>query len=65
MKYMLLIHNRPGFVEELTEAEREALFGEVDAIMKELTESGSWSAGTRSPTRPGRRRSGRGRTGGT
>ena len=39
MKYMLLIYNRPGFVEELSEREREELFGEVDTIMKELTES--------------------------
>ncbi|MER6945806.1 YciI family protein [Nonomuraea sp. NPDC000554] len=37
---MLLIHNRPGFVDEMSEAERDTLMGEVDAIMKELTESG-------------------------
>ena len=40
MKYMLLIFNRPGFVEELTEQERQELFGEVDEIMKEITERG-------------------------
>ena len=40
MKYMLLIHNQPGYVERLSEADRDALMGEVDAIMKELTESG-------------------------
>lgn len=40
MKYMVLIYNRPGFVDELTEAERQELFGDVDRIMKELTESG-------------------------
>ena len=40
MKYMVLIYNRPGFTEDLTEAERTELFGEVDTIMKELTESG-------------------------
>jgi hypothetical protein len=40
VKYMVLIYNRPGFTEDLTEAERTALFGEVDSIMKELTESG-------------------------
>jgi hypothetical protein len=40
VKYMVLIYNRPGFTEDLTEAERTQLFGEVDAIMKELTESG-------------------------
>jgi hypothetical protein len=45
MKYMLLIYNRPGFVEELTEAERETLFGEVDAIMTELQESGELIGG--------------------
>ncbi|WUI04507.1 YciI family protein [Spirillospora sp. NBC_00431] len=42
---MLLIFNRPGFVEELTEREREAMFGEVEAIMQELAESGEWVAG--------------------
>ncbi|WP_285578258.1 YciI family protein [Actinoallomurus iriomotensis] len=31
---------RPRFVEDLTEAERDELFGEVDALIKELTESG-------------------------
>ncbi|GAA0568865.1 MULTISPECIES: YciI family protein [Actinomadura] len=45
VKYMLLIYNRPGFVEELTERERADLFGEVDAIMKELTESGELVGG--------------------
>jgi hypothetical protein len=37
---MVLIYNRPGFVQDLTEAERGELFGEVDAILKELTDSG-------------------------
>src|SRR5437868_11213568 len=32
VKYMLLIFNRPGFVEELTEQERDQLFGEVGEI---------------------------------
>jgi hypothetical protein len=45
VKYMVLIYNRPGFVEELSEAERTELFGEVDAIMKELTESGELLSG--------------------
>ncbi|MEU6072920.1 YciI family protein [Micromonospora sp. NPDC047074] len=45
MKYMLLIWNRPGFVEELSEQERAALFGEVDDIMRELTESGELVGG--------------------
>jgi hypothetical protein len=40
VKYMILIYNRPRFLEELSEQERTDLFGEVDAIMKELTESG-------------------------
>ncbi|WP_254909780.1 YciI family protein [Micromonospora sp. NBS 11-29] len=42
---MLLIWNRPGFVEELSEAERNTIFGEVDQIMKELTESGELVGG--------------------
>jgi hypothetical protein len=37
---MVLIYNRPGFVDELSEAERAELFGDVDRIMKELTEAG-------------------------
>ena len=45
MKYMLLIWNRPGFVEELSEQERNAIFGGVDDIMKELTESGELVGG--------------------
>ncbi|PWU47308.1 hypothetical protein DLE60_29305 [Micromonospora globispora] len=45
MKYMLLIWNRPGFVEELSEQERNAIFGEVDEIMKELTKSGELVGG--------------------
>ena len=45
MKYMLLIWNRPGFVEELSEAERNAIFGEVDETMKELSESGELVGG--------------------
>ena len=58
MKYMLLIHNRPGFVEELTEDERTELFGEVDRIMGELTESGELVGGRRWPTRRRPSRSG-------
>jgi hypothetical protein len=45
MKYMLLIYNRPGFGEELSEQERTALFGEVDTLMQELTESGELVGG--------------------
>jgi hypothetical protein len=42
---MLMIYNRPGFVDELTEQERTELFGEVDAILAELTESGELVGG--------------------
>lgn len=45
MKYMVLIYNRPGFVEDLTDAERTELFGDVDALMKELTEAGELVGG--------------------
>ncbi|GIG23539.1 hypothetical protein Cch01nite_42630 [Cellulomonas chitinilytica] len=45
MKYMLLIYNRPGFVEELSDADRTALFGEVDAILADLKEAGELVGG--------------------
>ena len=45
MKYMLLIWNRPGFTDELTEQERTALFAEVGQIMDELTERGELVGG--------------------
>jgi hypothetical protein len=45
MKYMLLIYNRAGYVEELSDADRDALMAEVDAIMRELTESGELVGG--------------------
>jgi hypothetical protein len=45
VKYMLLIYNNPATYEAWSEEERNALFGEVDAIMKELTESGELVGG--------------------
>ena len=45
MKYMLLIYNNPATYEAWTEEERTTLFGEVDEIMKELTESGELVGG--------------------
>lgn len=45
MKYMLLIYHQPGMVDQLSEAERAELFGEVDAIMAELTERGELVGG--------------------
>jgi hypothetical protein len=45
MKYMLLIHNNPATYEAWTEEERNALFAEVDVIMKELVDSGEWLGG--------------------
>ena len=45
MKYMLLIYNNPATYQAWTEEERSELFGEVDAIMKELTESGELVGG--------------------
>lgn len=40
MKYMLLIHNRPGYVDRLPEADRAELIDQVETIMKELSASG-------------------------
>jgi hypothetical protein len=45
MKYMLLIYNNQATYESWSEAEREALFGEVDALMTELRESGELVGG--------------------
>ncbi|MEP7026727.1 MAG: YciI family protein, partial [Actinomycetota bacterium] len=45
MKYMLLIYNNPATYQGWTEAERDALFSDVDEIMKELTESGELVGG--------------------
>ena len=45
MKYMLLIHNRAGYVDELSEEDRTALSAEVDAIIDELTKSGEYVRG--------------------
>lgn len=45
MKYMLLIYNNPATYAGWSEQERSALFGEVDVIMKELTESGELIGG--------------------
>jgi hypothetical protein len=45
MRYMLLIYNNPATYEAFSEAERDELFGEVDTIMKELTDSGEWVGG--------------------
>ncbi len=45
MKYMLLIHNQPGYVETLSEADRTALGHEVDTIMAELSASGEFVRG--------------------
>lgn len=40
MKYMLLIYNNPKTYEAWSEEEQKRIFGEIDVLMKELTESG-------------------------
>jgi hypothetical protein len=45
MKYMLLIHNDQSLYENWPEAERQALFAEVDVIMTELKDSGELVGG--------------------
>jgi hypothetical protein len=45
MKYMLLIYNNAATLQALSEDERNAIFSEVNAIMKELTESGELVGG--------------------
>ncbi|GIH04818.1 hypothetical protein Rhe02_28850 [Rhizocola hellebori] len=45
MKYMLLIYNNPAVLQALPEPELTAFMGEVDIVMKELTESGELVGG--------------------
>ena len=45
MKYILLIYNNPATYEAWPEEQRNELFGEVDTIMKELTERGEFVGG--------------------
>jgi len=45
VKYMLLIYNNPDALEAMSEEDRNALMGEVDAIMAELTDSGELVGG--------------------
>lgn len=45
MKYMLLIYNNPATIEAMSQEERDALFGEVGALMKEFAESGELVGG--------------------
>ena len=45
MKYMLLIYQNPAAWENLSEEERNRVFGEVDALMEELNRSGEWVGG--------------------
>ena len=45
MKYLLLIYNNPATYQAWSEADRAALFAEVDGLMRELTESGELVGG--------------------
>ena len=45
MKYLLLIYQNPAAWPTLTEADKQGIFGEVDAIIDELTKSGEWVGG--------------------
>ncbi len=45
MKYMLLIYNNAEAIETMSEADRNEIFGAVDEIMKELTETGELVGG--------------------
>jgi hypothetical protein len=45
MKYMLLIYNNREALDALPEAEKQAVFDDVDRIMSELQASGEWVGG--------------------
>jgi hypothetical protein len=45
MKYMLLIYNNQATYQSWTDEQRSEMFGDVDVLMKELTESGELVGG--------------------
>ncbi|HZN77226.1 MAG TPA: YciI family protein [Micromonosporaceae bacterium] len=45
MKYLLLIYNNPSMWDTLPAEDRDAIFNEVDSLVRELTESGEWVSG--------------------
>ena len=45
MKYILLIYHNPATLAAFSEEELSEVMGTVDAIMKEMTESGEWIGG--------------------
>jgi hypothetical protein len=45
VKYTLLIYSNPATWQTLSEEERTGLMGEVDTLVRELTESGEWVGG--------------------
>jgi hypothetical protein len=45
VKYLLLIYQNPANFQTLSEADREAVFAEVGALIDELTASGEWVTG--------------------
>jgi hypothetical protein len=45
MKYLLLIYQNPANWDAIPQGEREEIYQEVDAIMRELAESGEWVSG--------------------
>jgi hypothetical protein len=45
MKYVALVYNNPGAFEALSQSERDELMSEVDAYLKEFTESGELLSG--------------------
>ena len=45
MKYILLIYHNPATLAAFSEEELSEVMGTVDALMKEMTESGEWIGG--------------------
>jgi hypothetical protein len=45
MKYLLLIYQNPANWDTISQAEREGIFQEANAVMRELAESGEWVSG--------------------
>jgi hypothetical protein len=45
VKYILLIYNNPAMLASFSKEELDVVFGDVDTIIAELTESGEWIGG--------------------
>ena len=53
VKYILLIYNNPAMLQSFSKEELDGVFGDVDALMTELRQSGEWIGGEGLAAPPG------------